>query len=57
MNISWQVMPRPCGEIACQISVAVQLALSGVGAGFLRYLEAREDMPSLEILKNQLTSV
>lgn len=27
MNISWQVMLRTCGEIACQISVAVQLAL------------------------------
>jgi CxxC motif-containing protein (DUF1111 family) len=50
MNFSWQVTLRTYGEIACQISVAVQLALPGVGVGFLRCVEAREDMPPLEIL-------
>lgn len=47
MNISWQVMLRTCGEIACQISVAVQLALPE-WVPRLRYLEKRERMPSIE---------
>jgi hypothetical protein len=56
MNISWQVMLRPCSDIACQISVAVQLDLFGVGAEIRRYLEARERLPIIEISQSQLNS-